>query len=234
MCEHVVARLRSVTRALRDERGNELFVFLSTKFFESKGRVFDCALLGRALGPKLAASFFSWVVQFLRLDYHFWFGCFESVFVLCQTNEQLSVWCRAQNGLLCWCFFVFASATDENRVQQVLFSFSFRVLFCVTDDAEGSTACAFETFHTWFEKVINFRWCQIGEETFPIVVPVVLPFTPFPHTSSWFLYRSFFQRVGKSREKGICFEFMLWILNEFLHSLLAWGSYRISIQTSYE
>lgn len=85
---------------------------------------------------------------------------------------------------------------------------------------------AFETFHTWFEKVINFRWCQIGEETFPIharcvVGPVVLPHPVF-RTSSWFLYRSFF-KVGKSREKGICFEFMLWILNEFLRVFLQGG-----------
>lgn len=125
--------------------------------------------------------------------------------------------------MLCWCFFDFASATDENRVQQVLFSFSFRVLFRVTDDAEGSTACAFETFHTWFEKVINFRWCQIGEETFPIVVPVVLPHHPFSAHVFVVLVSEFFQRVGKSREKGICFEFMLWILNEFLRVFLQGG-----------
>lgn len=115
-----------------------------------------------------------------------------------------------------------ASATDENRVQQVLFSFRF-VLFCVTDDGEGSTACAFETFHTWFEKVINFRWCQIGEETFPIVVPVVLPH-PFISTNVFLvLVSEFFQSVGKSREKEICFEFMLWILNEFLRVFLQGG-----------
>lgn len=118
--------------------------------------------------------------------------------------------------------FFFASATDENRVQQVLFSFSFRVLFCVTD-AEGSTACAFETFHTWFEKVINFRWCRIGEETFPIVVPVVLPHHPFSAHVFVVLVSEFFLKVGKSREKGICFEFMLWILNEFLRVFLQGG-----------
>lgn len=44
---------------------------------------------------------------------------------------------------------------------------------------------------------------------------------PF-RTSSWLLYRSFF-KVGKSREKGICFEFMLWILNEFLRVFLQGG-----------
>lgn len=37
------------------------------------------------------------------------------------------------------------------------------------------------------------------------------------------LVSEFFQRVGKSREKGICFEFMLWILNEFLRVFLQGG-----------
>lgn len=37
------------------------------------------------------------------------------------------------------------------------------------------------------------------------------------------LVSEFFQRVGKSREKGICFEFMLWILNEFLRVFFLQG-----------
>lgn len=86
MCEHVVARSRSVT-VRYDERGNELFVF--SQSFSNPKVTFSIAHFLGALGPKLAASFFSWVVQFLRLDFRFVFGCFESVFVL--SNELTAV-----------------------------------------------------------------------------------------------------------------------------------------------
>lgn len=141
-------------------------------------------------------------------------------FLFCQTNEQLSVWCRAKRVALL--VFFFASATDENRVQQVLFSFRF--LFCVTD-AEGSTACVRDVPHVvrksnQFSLVPNRR----GNISHPCEMRrrACRPASPLSRTSSWLLYRSFF-KVGKSREKGICFEFMLWILNEFLRVFLQGG-----------
>lgn len=130
MCEHVVARSRSVT-VRYDERGNELFVF--SQSFSNPKVTFSIAHFLGALGPKLAASFFSWVVQFLRLDFRFVFGCFESVFVLSNELTAVSL-VPCKTGCFVGVFF-FASATDENRVQQVLFSFRF--FFVLRDGCRG-------------------------------------------------------------------------------------------------
>lgn len=157
-----------------------------------------------------------------KVGFSFCFWLFRISFCLVKRTNSCQFGAM-QNGLLCWCFFFyFASATDENRVQQVLFSFRF--LFCVTD-AEGSTACVRDVPHVvrksnQFSLVPNRR----GNISHPCEMRrrACRPASPLFRTSSWLLYRSFL-KVGKSREKGICFEFMLWILNEFLRVFLQGG-----------
>lgn len=121
MCEHVVARSRSVT-VRYDERGNELFVF--SQSFSNPKVTFSIAHFLGALGPKLAASFFSWVVQFLRLDFRFVFGCFESVFVL---SNELTAVCLVPRKTGC---FVGVFFLLQLRTKIGFSRFCFRFVFC--------------------------------------------------------------------------------------------------------
>lgn len=144
----------------------------------------------RALDPKRAAWLFLFeCVFFLRLD------CFHSCLFLevrCQTSSQ---GCQFGGGCL-----VFASARRKEGAQVVLFSFS-------DDRCRG--------VHR--ERSPRSTWSKSNQFSLePNVGRVFHPRSRLHPLFSLVLASQFFLFSGQSQRRGICFEFMFWILNEFL------------------
>lgn len=116
--------------ALRDERGNELFVFVFvTKFFESKGHVFDCALLGARIWSETGRFIFLWGCAIFKVGFAFLVLVVSNPFLF--LSNELTNSCQFGAARKTGCFVGVFSFLLQLRTKIGFSRFCFRfVLFC--------------------------------------------------------------------------------------------------------